>query len=408
MKNFKKINYIKPIDTITTKILTLVLFIIIIPLMVVANFSTGLIDQSMFDIKKNELYYNTKLSKEEYKNKINKIIEVRNKNIELISIISVISLIVAIILAALFSRTITTPILKLVAATKSIASGNLKQRVKIRGNDEIAQLASMFNQMANNLQQHEQLRDNFIATLTHDLKVPMLAENQTINYFLKEIYGPITNEQREVLELIKNTNNSCLEMIYTLLDVYRYDNINIKPIKSDFDIIKLIKESIDEINSLAVIKKIKISLITSENELFIKADKREIKRILYNLISNAINNGVQEGKICCNIELISNEEYFYYPKIYKDIYTTLNNPVDISNTVLVSIEDNGIGISEDDMGQLFKRFSLSKGRKPASTGLGLYYSHQVITKHNGYIWAESFENQGSSFKFTLPVENTEV
>jgi len=55
------------------------------------------------------------------------------------------------------------------------------------------------------------------------------------------------------------------------------------------------------------------------------------------------------------------------------------------------------------MPQLFKRFSLSKGRKPAGTGLGLYYSYQVVKEHNGFIWAESTENKGSTFKFILPV-----
>ncbi|EKE02679.1 MAG: Sensor protein [uncultured bacterium] len=327
-----------------------------------------------------------------------------SNNVKLISLISVMSLIVAIVIAALFARTITTPLLKLVIAAKSIASGYLHQRVKIRGNDEIAQLATAFNQMADNLQQQEQLRDNFVATLTHDLKVPMLAENQTINYVLKEAYGPITEEQKEVLDLIKSTNNSSLEMVSTLLEVYRYDSGNADLIKSEFDIVKLAKNSIDQIKSLAQDKKITISLESNKDSILVLADEREIKRVLHNLISNAITNGIHRGQIICSIEYVGDKKTLYDPKAGIDEYTTLRKPVNISNTVIVSVKDDGIGIAREEIEELFKRFSFSKGRKPAGTGLGLYYTYQVITKHKGCVWAETVEGKGSTFKFTIPVE----
>jgi signal transduction histidine kinase len=324
------------------------------------------------------------------------------KNISLISIISVISLFIAIAIAALFARTITSPILKLVQVAKQIASGDLNQEVKIKGNDEIAQLSTAFNQMAIDLKSQEQLKDNFVATLTHDLKVPMLAENKTINYMLKEAYGPITEEQREVLELIRSTNNSSLEMIGTLLEVYRLDEGNIQFNKTNFDLVELTQNSIDQVYSLAQEKEIKIDLKSNKDRIFVKADDREIKRVIHNLISNAIINNVQNGYICCNIELIE-DETIYTPKISQYEYTTLQEPVIVLNSVMFTVEDNGVGVTNEDMQQLFKRFSLSKGRKPAGTGLGLYYSYQVIKEHDGFIWAESSENKGSTFKFVLPV-----
>ena len=332
-----------------------------------------------------------------------KFVEPVNKNIKLIGIIAVISLIVAIALAALFARTITTPILKLVSAAKFIATGDLNQRVKIKGNDETAQLSDTFNQMADNLQKQEQLKDNFVATLTHDLKVPMLAENQTINYLLKQSYGPVTQEQKEVLDLIKSTNNSSLEMVSTLLEVYRYSTGNVQLMKSEFNIVQLLNESIEQINSLAIDKKITISLETDRNEVNVYADEREIKRVLHNLISNAINNGIQRGHIICKIDSVKDKKV-YAPKADLDSYSTFSKPIDISNSVLISIKDDGIGMSKEDIPQLFKRFSLNKGRKPAGTGLGLYYSYQVITQHGGFIWAESTEGNGSTFTFKLPLK----
>jgi signal transduction histidine kinase len=74
---------------------------------------------------------------------------------------------------------------------------------------------------------------------------------------------------------------------------------------------------------------------------------------------------------------------------------------------LISIEDNGLGIAREDMPLLFKRFSFSKGRKPAGSGLGLYYATQVVKLHGGHLWAESSEGNGTTFKFTLPLKSGE-
>ena len=374
----------KSVDTITTKLLMLILFTTIIPIFVIGNFSVEIINQATVKEKSLAVFY-----------------------ISLISIISVTSLLVSIGIAALFARTITTPILRLVEAAKAISSGNLDHKVKIKGNNEISQLSYTFNLMADNLNREKQLKDNFIATLTHDLKVPMLAENQTIDYFINGAYGMINEEQKEVLELIKSTNNSSLEMVSTLLDVYRYDSGNIQLVKNEFDLIKLAKESIDQIKSLAECKKMLILFNSNKGSIFINADEREIQRVLHNLISNAIYNGITKGHINCDVELIEETNNIYFPKSSSFEYTTLNHPIDISNSVLFSIKDDGIGISREDMTYLFKRFSLNKGRKPAGTGLGLYYSLQVIDRHNGYIWAESIESQGSTFKFVLPLQKNE-
>lgn len=324
------------------------------------------------------------------------------KSALIIRIISVISLLISIIIAALFSRSITTPILQLVNAAKVISKGNLKFRVKNRGNDEISQLGQSFNVMAESLLLQQQLKDNFVATLTHDLKVPMLAEKQTVTYMLKEIYGPLTPEQKEILELIKSTNSASLEMVATLLEVYRYDSGDVELVKSIFNVIQLFKDSVEEIKSLAVEKNIDIQIESEDTVLNVYADKREIKRVLHNLISNAITNGVTNGKIVCKADLIK-FKCIYHPVKKPNLYTSLTNPIDITNSLIISITDNGIGISKNDISELFKRFSFNKGRKPSSTGLGLYYSNQVITKHEGHIWVESTVGEGCVFKFTIPL-----
>lgn len=454
-------NFLKSIDTITTKLLILVLCCITIPLVVVGNFSTNIINQSLIDRSQEKLEISKKIFlKEQAKNKDLKeiasyvkditgaeisiykqndvkqnafkenylninfpivnnynepysiFIRISNddftgpigKNVQLVSIIAIISLVVAIVIAALFARNLTDPILELAQAAESINLGDLDYKVKITGNDETAQLAQSFNKMVSNLEKEERLRNNFVATLTHDLKVPMLAENQTVSYLLKETYGPLTSEQKEVLELIKSTNTSSLEMIGTLLEIYRYDSGNAVLFETEFDFVDLMNESVNQIKSLSMDKKIDININSNQDNILIKADKRDLKRVIHNLVSNAIYHGIYRGFINCNIEVI-NGNIMYEPQDKTECYTTLRKPLNISRSLLISIEDNGVGIAREDMPHLFKRFSLSKGRKPSGSGLGLYYSQQVIRMHNGHIWAESSEKGGTSFKFTIPVKN---
>jgi len=327
-----------------------------------------------------------------------------NENVWLISFIAIVSLIVAIVIAALFARKITDPILALSEAAESINLGDLNYRLEIIGNDETAKLCNSFNKMVNNLEREERLRNNFVATLTHDLKVPILAENQTVSFLLSETYGPLTKEQREVLELIKSTNSSSLEMIGTLLEVYRYDSGNAALFETEFNLVEMMHESVNQIKSLSIDKKIDLNIISSEGEIIVKADQRDIKRVIHNLVSNAIYHGIYRGYVNCKMELI-NDNIIYNPVSTAENYTTLKKPLEISDSVLISIEDNGVGIAREDMPHLFKRFSLSKGRKPSGSGLGLYYSQQVITLHKGELWAESSEKGGSTIKFTLPLNN---
>lgn len=324
------------------------------------------------------------------------------QNIWIVSMISVMGLFCAIILSSFFSRSITSPILRLAESAKLISSGDLSTRVNVKGSNEISLMGETFNDMAESLQKEERLRDDFVATLTHDLKVPLLAESQTIKYMLQEKYGQITGEQREILDVIKSTNHSTLDMVNTLLEVYRYDAGKNILFKTEADISTLVSSAIKELSPLAEEKKVDLKTELVSEGIIVDVDEREIKRVIHNLVANAISSTLQRGEITLKV-LRSKEKKFYSPEDKEYELTTLRRSINIENQVFISVYDTGIGMEAEDMDNLFKRFSGNKGRKPSSTGLGLYYSQQVISAHNGHIWAESEEGRGSSFKFTLPI-----
>ncbi len=326
-----------------------------------------------------------------------------------IYLIGVASLLFSVLLAMVAGRTITQPLLKLINQVNLLSRESVMKendQVPMKGIYEIRQLGEAFNRMILRLRQEHKMKDEFVATLTHDLKVPLLAEKQTLLYFKKEAYGPINAEQAEVLDVLHSSNRSCLTLVNGLLEVYRYDSGEVSLMQETFNLPRLMDDAVTELKSLALEKmielQVKYELGDQSEQALVYADKLEIKRVLHNLISNAITNTPVHGKIECRI---TDAAHYGNETVYKVStfqYTTLKHPAQLTDRLLVVIQDSGIGFSNDDLPYLFKQFAASKGRNPMSTGLGLFNSAQVIQAHHNILWVESSEGEGSAVSFTLP------
>ena len=223
------------------------------------------------------------------------------------------------------------------------------------------------------------LRNDFIATLTHDLRTPLLAAIQTIGYFLDGTLGELTDKQRLLLETMLKSNEDLLGLVNALLEVYKYDAKKLVLCKTDFVLKDLINQVYHELKPLAEKKEQEFVINYSPDEnATIDADRHEIRRVICNLCGNAINYTPQKGKIEINV-------------------------TENGGNLLFSVSDNGNGIPEEDIPNLFERFSQGTSQKRSSgTGLGLYLSRQIIEAHGGKIWFESKLNKGSEFLFLLP------
>ena len=224
----------------------------------------------------------------------------------------------------------------------------------------------------------QRLREDFIATLTHDLRTPLLAAIQTLKFFTDGSLGELTEKQNLLLTTMMQSNKDMLGLVNALLEVYKYESGTIPLTKSDFSPNDLINLCCDEIDSLAKSKNIElIRELDETGDVEIHADRNEIRRVIMNLIGNAVNYTEENGKIL--------------------VKTNLND-----KDFMFSVKDNGIGISHNDINKMFKRFSQgTQNRRSVSTGLGLYLSKQIIEAHGGKIWLESIQNKGSEFFFLL-------
>ena len=223
----------------------------------------------------------------------------------------------------------------------------------------------------------ERLRDDFIATLTHDLRTPLLATISGLDFILNKSLGDITKEQGDLFSAMKKSSEDMLGLVNALLEVYKYEAGKTYLCKTKFDILKLTNECTKELLPLAQKYDIKINTNCKEKELFVNADKNEIRRVITNLIGNAIKHSQESSKI--EIDINKNDKDLKF-----------------------DVTDDGIGLSKDDCDKLFNRFSQGTNQKrSSSTGLGLYLSRQIIEAHNGKIYVNSKLNEGSRFTFEL-------
>ena len=223
----------------------------------------------------------------------------------------------------------------------------------------------------------DRLRDDFIATLTHDLRTPLLAAIQTLNFFLDGAVGELNEDQKMLLTTMQKSNQDLLGLVNALLEVYRYDAEKSTLNKTVFNIYNLTKHIYNELKPLADKKNIFFKIACEDENINIEADKSELKRVICNLCGNAINYTPDGGSITI----------------------TIKNEV---NDLIFSVADTGCGIPQEDIPNMFQRFSQGTSKKrSAGTGLGLYLSRQIIESHGGKIWLESKINKGSEFSFIL-------
>lgn len=224
----------------------------------------------------------------------------------------------------------------------------------------------------------DRLRDDFIATLTHDLRTPLLAAIQTLRFFLDRSLGDLSDKQNKFLSTMLISNQDMLGLVNALLEVYKYESGKLILCKELFSLKDFINKCSQELKCLIETKNINL-IIEDFNDKNIYADKQELKRVHVNLLGNAISYTPSGGEI--------------------RIIVDYNN-----ENVSVFVKDNGTGIPAEDVSKLFNRFSQGTSKKRSTgTGLGLYLSRQIIEAHSGKISLESELGKGSRFKYTIPV-----
>ncbi|MBI5530185.1 MAG: PAS domain-containing protein [Candidatus Doudnabacteria bacterium] len=230
----------------------------------------------------------------------------------------------------------------------------------------------------------EKLRQEFTAMMVHELRAPLTAVRWSSESLLKNLSAASGVEPAKVKDTvltIETASNNMLELVNDLLDVAKIEAGKFELNMQEYDIVELINEQAKAFKPQAEIKHLAIN-VTAPEKYSLKFDRVRIGQVLSNLISNSIKY-TDSGQIEINLSVNAEEK-----------------------TATVYIKDSGIGVSREDLGQLFSKFKQLRGSEHArkGTGLGLVVSKGIIDAHGGKIWAESAgENLGSTFAFSLPL-----
>jgi signal transduction histidine kinase len=229
------------------------------------------------------------------------------------------------------------------------------------------------------LTQVEELKNNFLSMMSHDLKTP-LARIQGMADIALAKPQTLSSEQKDAIMTIKRSSEELTEFITNILDLSRVESQQIKLNLQPKDVNKILEEVISKYKYLADLKNIQI--VTEFEPLFsVKVDTELMRQVFSNLLENAIKYSSENTKV-----LITTEE--------------------MNGMVVVQVADQGIGITENEIKNIFTKFYRAKNVKNSQikgSGLGLYLAKYFVELHKGRINVESIPQQGSTFTVEIPM-----
>lgn len=250
------------------------------------------------------------------------------------------------------------------------------------------------------LERLERLKSEFISIVSHELRTPLTAIKNSLEICLSGKAGEVSSIMDKFLNMAKRNVTRLSGIINDLLDLSKVEagKMDFKFEKSNINIpIEFMKTTFE---NLAKEKNIDLILEKDDEIAETYFDTQRIEQVVSNLISNAIKFTNENGQIIVKVEHIKETD------IDKTKLINTELPTFYENYIKVSVKDNGIGISEDDLVKVFDQFQQienSLNRKNGGTGLGLPIAKQLIEAHKGFIWVESELNRGTTFAFVIPI-----
>lgn len=285
----------------------------------------------------------------------------------------------ALVATAMIALRITRSLRRLSAATASVAAGSFREPLVITGRDEVAVLAHAFNTMAARLRQHEQMKEEFFATLSHELRSPITSVREAAHLLADGVPGPLNPKQARMVDIIRRSTERLLRLVNQILDLSRLRSGLLPLQRGPVDLVALVGRALEELRPQADEAGVALAREQVGRHFTVNGDGDRLVQVVVNLLANAVRFTPRGGRVVVRV-------------------------VDAGNECEIQVEDTGVGIPEAELPHVFEAYRqahLGKG----GTGLGLAIVRGLVQAHGGRVTAESQPGKGSRFSVLLPRES---
>ena len=287
--------------------------------------------------------------------------------------------------AAVVTRQVVAPVRSAARVAEQFSEGHLRERMAVRGEDDLARLAMAFNDMAASLEQQihrlEELsavQQRFVSDVSHELRTPLTTIRMAAD-LLFESRGELDPPTARSAELLQNQLDRFENLLGDLLEISRYDAGAAVLDLEIVDLVALVKRAAESARPLAERRGSEIVVTALVDPCPVECDPRRVDRILRNLLDNAVEHG--EGQ-----------------------------PIDVTVTedgsaAAITVRDHGVGLTDDSIAHVFDRFwraDPARARTTGGTGLGLSIALEDTRLHAGWLEAWGTPGEGACFRLTLP------
>lgn len=287
------------------------------------------------------------------------------------------------LIAAFVTRQVVSPVRRVASVARELQRGNLAQRLRVQGEDDLASLAVSFNEMATDieaqirrLEEMSSLQQRFVSDVSHELRTPLTTVRMAADVLFQE-RSSLPPEAARSAELLAAQLDRFEDLLVNLLEISKVDSGAATLDSVDMDLLEVTESVVDSLEALA--KRANVILQLEGGPCPVTADRRRVERIVRNLVSNAIDHG--DGR---------------------PVEITVAGDVE---GVALMVRDHGPGLVGDAPDRVFDRFwrgDPSRARTTGGTGLGLAIAREDARLHGGWLHAANAPDGGACFRLSLP------
>lgn len=293
-----------------------------------------------------------------------------------------ISILVGLMGVWFISRSIIVPLNKLKSGLKLVSNDNYTYEMDITSKDEFGELATAFNDMNRQLKADDEIRSDFIATLSHEIRSPLSSIRESVNMMTEELLGSVNDKQKKFLTIAANEIARITSLLNHLLDASALVAGTTKRQVVPFKPNQLVQSAILSVTPGAKARGIRMKFKELEHAPKVKGNEKEIMQVIINILDNALKFSPDNSRVDVRLTRGPGKHF-----------------------LTCGISDEGPGIPEDKKSLIFKKYYRAKEvrKHMDGVGLGLNIARRIVQANGGEISVENKPDKGCTFSFTLPV-----